>query len=170
MKCKICDNHTPCVHIEYCEFHKPAPMSSGNFPPRVTECFSMGGLRIDFFVNDSPSFNSVQETDRGREYLSLQEHAATIQAKEAEHLKNKADIIDTMDECHKKEIQALEEKQRIAREALPKILAECERKIKVYDADGIGHSAHSFGATQALEHIKLFISEALQAIADTEEK
>lgn len=51
-------------------------MSNENqkFPTRVTECFSMGGLRIDYFANDSAGFKATQETDRGREYLSLEEH------------------------------------------------------------------------------------------------
>lgn len=49
-------------------------MSEVKFPPRVTECFSMGGLRVDYFRNDSPAFEATQGVDRGREYLSLQEH------------------------------------------------------------------------------------------------
>lgn len=41
------------------------------------------------------------------------------------------------------------------------IKAELARKKKVYDMEPIGHSAHSFGATQALEQMEEFIEARL---------
>ena len=107
---------------------------------------------------------TTKETDQPKPSEKLWPLSARVRP-ESEAAPWVCDAIKKMEQEHTAAIAEKQKSIEALETALDSIVVEIDRKIKVYDADGIGHSAHSFGATQALEHMKIFIHEALAASA-----